>query len=102
LKQFHGSIQPARILAPIGYVYGVAYILYVAFTDEIKKSLLEALTEFHRQIPERAIDEAIFQGKLKTIGIVVICIILDFVFRFLVIETLYQKYKEAKMPRQNI
>lgn len=50
---------------------------------------------------EKEIDAEIDAAINITIGLIFIAIIVDFVFRYLVIETLYQKYKYNVVSKPN-
>lgn len=86
-----------------------AYIVYVATADNDMRKVInveiDKQMKLHPSTKKPSEDEI---TKLVSVLVstvmwsCVIGIIIDFFVRFLVIESLYQKYKELAKPRQNI
>jgi amino acid permease len=73
----------------------VIIVLFYSFTDTFREEL-----ENTSNVPEDQIDEAIKMLKIEHALFFALIIFFDFVFHFLVINSLYNKYRNERMPNQ--
>lgn len=111
LQRSHTKIHPSRVLAILGYILVIPYIIYIANSGEDLKKVInlgiddQIKLQPYAQRPSDAQIDAIVSGTVGlTIFALISGVILDFVIRYLVIESLYQKYRDesAAKPRQNV
>lgn len=71
--------------------------MFIAFSDDIKKKIEKK----NRGILNKdQIDDLIFETIMTRIGFILICVALDYFFRYLVVDALYHKFKDEKKPQE--
>lgn len=78
------KIQPSRIVAVIFYVFLMFLMLLICFS---------------RHILERDFDEV---DILITISFLIVVFLVDFIIHFLVINSLYHKFRGESIPNQTV
>jgi hypothetical protein len=91
------KIQQSRIIAIVSYVWIFMDILFYSFSD----ALLDEMKKEASNVPEDKIEEEVKDAKVALAVMLVLAIIFDFVMRFLVIDSLYHRFKEEAKPRIN-
>ena len=76
------------------------YIIIINYTDLLKNLAIQVIRKEHpyMDIPDKEIDPMISFTKYSTIIVFMIGSFIDVTFRYLVIESLYQKYREQVKP----
>jgi hypothetical protein len=94
LKQrLHEKIQPARIVAILEYIFAVIYVIYLM--SEYGCKYYKRLTEYYGL---EVHDETKVAFAILILGFAVI----DFTFRFLVIDSLYRLYQEKPFSEYEV
>lgn len=97
-KRSYKKLLASRIVAFIIYVYVLVIVgLVVLLDDDIRKDIEE-----DKEIPNDEVEMYVFVVKTGLVVVLLIIILIDFSVRHLVIETLYQRYKRARTPREDV
>lgn len=96
----HKKIQPSRIVANASYVLVFIEILVIGFSDLMKDGIVEAYAARGQHLAEAQIDEN--DRIMKTIFFILLLvgILIDFVYRHFVIDSLQHKHKKQRKPNQ--
>ena len=99
-KKSYRKIQPSRVVAVICYLFAFLCSILIFSTDFSKNW---AILEFKQHNPHGHLQQVEIEtkaSKSKEIISIIICIsiFIDVVFRYLVIESLYQKFREQSKP----
>lgn len=91
-------MQSSRVLALFGYVTGILFVLVILFSNSVQ----DVIQGKYFSKPDDAemsyeeIDSLVSTVKSNSALFFSAVILFDFIFRYFVIETLYQKFKERK------
>jgi hypothetical protein len=100
-------IKPARMLALQNYITALTFGLYVLVTDATKDRInyvIQKNETLSAPVSEDHVELLSYKLKVEYLITILVFIIFDFHFRFRVIESLYQRYKnqETNQNRTNV
>jgi hypothetical protein len=80
----------------------IVCIFIVLFSDLIRIELNKVNDAQEKNMSPKEIDSLVTAGKSGAVFIIIVAIAVDFVIRFLVIDSLYHRFKEEGKPRLNV
>jgi hypothetical protein len=80
----------------------IVCIFIVLFSDLIRIELNQVNDAQGKNMSQKEIDILVSAGKSGAVFIIIVVIAVDFVIRFLVIDSLYHRFKEEGKPRLNV
>lgn len=90
-KKYHKKVQPSRIVALICYAYALLWVGFIYSTDSRNNwSIFESKQHYSYKENDTEASEA----KKLISTVILICVFIDVIFRYMVIESLYQKYRD--------
>jgi preprotein translocase subunit SecG len=97
----HKKIQYSRIIAIIGYIWLIVLIFLACFSDEVRQKIVEENEKTGNKLTSDEVDTLVTAARAGSAVGFALFIIIDFVIRFLVINSLYYRYRDEGKPRFN-
>jgi hypothetical protein len=96
----HKTIQYSRVFAIIGYVWLIVLIKNTLCSDEFRAETLKKMLNNGQFKSTGTIDDNLFVQKTAILVGFIIITVIDFSLRFLVIDSLYHKYRDERKSNQ--
>jgi hypothetical protein len=94
------KLQPARISAIIAYIWATFILCFVIYSDLIKDDLISSNEANNYEMSQDEVEKYVFFAKASSAVSIAFLVAVDFVIRFLVIDSLYRKFREERKTPQ--